>query len=111
MPNKALSAISAIWSGSNGIPRLINSIADRALLGTYATNQSKTTKAIAQQAIKEVIGQPRKTVARPSTYKGLVGSVLAGILILMTAFLLMSSNPQRIPFINETLLRFCLYLI
>lgn len=94
-------AISAIWSGSNGIPRLINSIADRALLGTYATNQSKTTKAIAQQAIKEVIGQPRKPVARPSTYKGLVGSVLAGILILMTAFLLMSSNPQRIPFIND----------
>ena len=94
-------AISAIWSGSNGIPRLINSIADRALLGTYATNQSKTTKAIAQQAIKEVVGQPRKPVATPSAYKGLAGSVLAALLILMTAFLLMSSNPPRIPLFND----------
>ena len=94
-------AIAAIWSGSNGIPRLINSIADRALLGTYATNQVKTSKAIAQQAIKEVVGQPRKPVAKASTYKKLLGFLLAALLILATAFLLMTSNPQRIPFIND----------
>jgi general secretion pathway protein A len=52
-------AISAIWSGSNGIPRLINSIADRALLGAYATGNSRVTKAIARQAVSEVIGRPK----------------------------------------------------
>lgn len=55
-------AIAAIWSGSNGIPRLINSIADRALLGTYATNKTKVSKDIAQQAVKEVVRPVNKVV-------------------------------------------------
>lgn len=54
------SAIAVIWAGSGGIPRLINSIADRALLGAYANNQASVTKAIAQQAVYEVVGQSKR---------------------------------------------------
>jgi general secretion pathway protein A len=60
------SAISAIWQGSQGIPRLINSIADRALLGAYATGQKTVNKAIAKQAISEVVA-PKKRKKKSSS--------------------------------------------
>lgn len=49
-------AIDHIWKSANGIPRLINSIADRALLGAYATGERQVSKKIAQQAAIEVLG-------------------------------------------------------
>lgn len=49
-----------IWQASNGIPRLINSIADRALLGVYATNAKNVNKSIARQAVSEVIGVKKR---------------------------------------------------
>ena len=58
-------ALSLIWLGSQGIPRLINSIADRALLGAYATGQKAVNKVIAKQAISEVIA-PRKRISKSS---------------------------------------------
>lgn len=70
------SAISAIWQGSEGIPRLINSIADRALLGAYATGYKIVNKAIAKQAISEVIAS-KKTKSRS------VFSYMPKILILL----------------------------
>jgi len=45
-----------IWRGSVGVPRLINSIADRALLGAYANGLSAVTPAIAKRALQEVTG-------------------------------------------------------
>lgn len=56
------SAIAAIWLGSQGIPRLINSIADRALLGAYATGKETVNKVIAKQAINEVVATKQKAV-------------------------------------------------
>ncbi|MEC8442866.1 MAG: AAA family ATPase [Pseudomonadota bacterium] len=53
-------AITDIWRASEGTPRLINSIADRALLGAYATESTHVTRAIARQAITEVLGEPYK---------------------------------------------------
>lgn len=53
-------AIAAIWQGSQGIPRIINCIADRALLGAYATGQKTVNKAIAKQSISEVVGIRRQ---------------------------------------------------
>lgn len=58
-------AVKLIWQGAIGTPRLINSISDRALLGAYANSAEKVTKAIAQQAIYEVIGQASNTMKKP----------------------------------------------
>ena len=69
------SAISAIWQGSQGIPRLINSIADRALLGAYATGQKTVDKAIAKQAISEVVA-PKKSKSTSGQNSAFIPKVL-----------------------------------
>ena len=50
-------AIRTIKKASGGIPRLINSICDRALLGAYALGIKKINKKIASRAAGEVLGR------------------------------------------------------
>ncbi|CCK76253.1 Peptidoglycan-binding domain 1 protein [Oleispira antarctica RB-8] len=91
-------AISAIWTGARGIPRLINSIADRALLGAYATNQSKVSKVIALQAIKEVVGQPKRKTVIGLTAKGLKGLGLFGLTAVVVMLLVFGQ--QKTAWVN-----------
>ena len=49
-------ALSEIYSASRGIPRLINSLCDHALLGAYAQNKEQVDKKIAQKAVAEIFG-------------------------------------------------------
>lgn len=76
-------AISAIWAGSNGIPRVVNSIADRALLGAYATNNLVVSKRIAKQAAKEVIGNPNNNSFISKKSFALMGLGCVFILLLL----------------------------
>lgn len=46
-----------LFAYSGGIPRLINLIADRALLGAYASESKQVNKTILQQARDEVLGE------------------------------------------------------
>jgi general secretion pathway protein A len=69
------SAIAAIWLGSQGIPRLINSIADRALLGAYATGQKTVNKVIAKQAISEVVATKKKAT-KPIFSKAIMSTLI-----------------------------------
>lgn len=50
-----------IWKAAGGVPRLINSIADRVLLGVYAKGFKEANAGIVKQAIKEVVGQTSKS--------------------------------------------------
>lgn len=50
------SAVRKLYRMSNGIPRLINLISDRALLGAYAEGEHELTSAHIRQAAKEVGG-------------------------------------------------------
>lgn len=64
-------AIRLIYRYSAGIPRLINILCDRALLGTCVTRGSQVTPAIVAKAAREVRGepldvQPPSPVARPA---------------------------------------------
>lgn len=82
-------AISYIWQAAKGIPRLINSISDRALLGAYATDQQKVSKSIAKQAVFEVLGEKTKFPVRDQTTKEAVSinsllKYVASSVILMT---------------------------
>lgn len=43
-----------IWQATNGVPRLINSLADRVLLGAYAQGTSSPDRDIVKQAIAEL---------------------------------------------------------
>ena len=54
------STINRIFKISGGIPRVINLICDRALLGTYAENKLQVSPAIVSRAAEEVLGRPQK---------------------------------------------------
>lgn len=55
-------AISRLHRLSGGIPRLINIIADRAMLGAYAKGEHKVSRALVQGAAIEVFGKKRFTL-------------------------------------------------
>ncbi|MDM8565941.1 AAA family ATPase [Candidatus Halobeggiatoa sp. HSG11] len=50
-------AMRLVYRYSGGIPRLINVICDRALLGGYVGNENKINSSIVRKAIKEVRGE------------------------------------------------------
>jgi general secretion pathway protein A len=52
-------AVRAAHRLSHGTPRLLNTICDRALLGAYATGQTKVKEAVVRRAAKEVLGARR----------------------------------------------------
>ena len=52
-------AVRAAHRLSRGIPRLLNTICDRALLGAYATGQTRVKEAIVRRAAREVLGARR----------------------------------------------------
>lgn len=51
------SVIRQIYAASGGIPRLINILCDRMLLGSYAQNKPRVDAETFQQAVKEVLGK------------------------------------------------------
>jgi general secretion pathway protein A len=51
-------ALAEIFRHSGGIPRLINVICDRALLGAYTRDQHRVTASIVRNAASEVLGHP-----------------------------------------------------
>ncbi len=81
---------------SHGIPRLINVIADRALLGTYVEGRPRVTARIVRKAAHEAFGQ--QTWLRPQLW---VGAVAASALVVAGAWALWDRNPQwRAPQTN-----------
>jgi general secretion pathway protein A len=74
---------------SGGLPRLINIICDRALLGAYAHDRRRVTAAIVRRAGKEVRGSapPGRLLTRLGRASGLsaLGAVVAGAVLLVTA--------------------------
>jgi len=54
-------AAKIIEKASGGVPRLINLICDRALLGVYSSNGSVVTPQTLKRAAKEVLGEQRKS--------------------------------------------------
>ncbi|MCK0164029.1 AAA family ATPase [Marinobacter sp. S6332] len=84
----APAAVRKLYRLSNGIPRLINLISDRALLGAYAEGEHEVTAAHIRQAAKEVAGnknigpKPSGTVLKPdlSRYLVLAASLLLAII-------------------------------
>lgn len=83
-------AIERIHRYSKGIPRVINILCDRALIGAYANEYSEVNGAIASHAAKEWRGDEDGwvlpfLVSRPAT-------VIAMLVVLMTAGFVINSN-------------------
>src|SRR5262245_14376068 len=69
---------------SRGTPRLLNTICDRALLGAYATGQTKVKEAVVRRAAKEVLGS-RRTSRWLTAAATAVLLVIAGTMIGLVA--------------------------
>ncbi len=67
-------AVNRVYRFSKGVPRLINLVCDRALLGAYAENKRKVSAGIVTRAAKEVLGKGSKHnwFVRPAWWFGLL---------------------------------------
>lgn len=63
-------AIRRIYSCSAGVPRLVNILCDRALLGACVTRSSQVTPAIVKRAAREVQGESIDKPPRPAVRPG-----------------------------------------
>ena len=68
---------------AGGVPRLINIIADRALLGAYTQDRHRITGKVVRDAAKEVFGKPFAPLWMPWALAGATGAALVlGIIAL-----------------------------
>lgn len=81
------SALKEIATKSRGIPRLINSLADRALLGAYAQNSKKVNRTMVQKAAEEIGGYESYKKDKPWLYPAFI-SAFCVLLVLAAAFML-----------------------
>jgi len=72
------SAMRALYQRSGGVPRLINIIADRALVSAYARETGNITPAMVHAAANEV--QPSETKVRSNRWPMAVATVSVAML-------------------------------
>ena len=94
-------AMRLVYRLSGGLPRLINIICDRALLGAYAHNRRRVTLAIVRRAGKEVRGKaPRRLdLGRLGRASGLsaLGAIAATAVIFVTGSQLSLPRDDDVP--------------
>jgi general secretion pathway protein A len=84
--------VKAIYNTSGGIPRLINLLCDRMLLGTYGQNKKNVDMAMMKQAAIEVLGEEQMTPPKPS----LLRPALAVAVILLVVGVLIVSRTDKL---------------
>ncbi len=86
------SAVKQIHTLTRGIPRLINVLCDRALLGAYGQRRGSVNRALVHSAAREVFGESQ---SEQSAFSRLSGSWLALIILVLigAAFAHLSKTP------------------
>jgi general secretion pathway protein A len=75
-------AVSRIFSVTRGIPRLINSLCDRALLGAYTENRDHVDDRIVKKAAREILGDAAVNPAgRLRTWSLALAALAFGVLV------------------------------
>lgn len=81
MPLFSRAALRAIYRMSSGIPRLINTLCDRALLGAYSIGKSQVTSALVRKSAREIKPSP------PALHRqAWFAATLAGVTALAVGF-------------------------
>jgi general secretion pathway protein A len=78
-------AIGLVHRASAGVPRLINILCDRALLGAYATGAERVDRRVVRRATREVFARRRRRRRRAWRWAAAgvgVAAILAGIVVL-----------------------------
>ena len=74
--------VKRLYEASQGVPRLINVLCDRILLGAYGQNKNRIDESLFRQAAEEVFGEGSEQSASKSTY---ILPVIAACLALVAA--------------------------
>ncbi|MDZ5634373.1 AAA family ATPase [Janthinobacterium sp. GMG1] len=83
---------------SKGVPRRINLLCDRALLGAYVENQPQVTRQILRRAAEEVFAEEGTPVAgRGLRWPHVAGGVLAGALVTAALAWHFMPSPSAVP--------------
>lgn len=80
------SAIKLVYKLTGGVPRLINLLCDRALLGAYSEIEDQVTRKIVRQARRETFDLELKNHALRWLLGGMILSVTVGLLVLVLFF-------------------------
>jgi general secretion pathway protein A len=87
-----------VYKLTNGIPRLVNVICDRALLGTYVERENQVLTRIVGKAASEVFGEDTQSVASHKSMPGRA-AVLVVLVVLVVAAAL---TPQGQALLNRS---------
>jgi len=93
-------SVRRIYRISGGIPRLINLICDRALLGAYVENQPRVNPAIVTKAAQEVLGQSDSRTSKPRIKKSM--ALLGALLLILGGTVFISEQYTPIPITTPT---------
>ena len=78
------SVVKKLFSVTQGIPRILNVICDRALLGTYSKNRAAVDRSILEKAIREVKGQHQlKDNKKIFWFVGVAASLVIGLIVVL----------------------------
>lgn len=89
--------IKRIHEFSGGVPRLINILCERLLLGAYGRNQRVVDRAIFQQAVDEVAGKALPAPAPSVSYSAWRLGLIGGLIILLVGMVFLSYLTQSTP--------------
>lgn len=85
-------ALRRLHQHSGGVPRLINVIAERALIAGYAREQSQISEALVQLAAREALSHPIRRIPMPQP--GWVVAAVLAVILLAFWFWPRSTSPE-----------------
>jgi general secretion pathway protein A len=89
-------ALRAVHGAANGIPRMINLICDRALLGAYARSRAIVSSVVVRQALRELGGEQFAPRA-PSWVSWPTLAAAAALAVVIAVGLWLGFGPPRAP--------------
>ena len=84
-----------IYNYTGGIPRKINLLCDRAMLGAYVQNQKHIDRKILTRAAKEVFGAAMEVKNSKSFWSPKLGAVLAIVVLIAVGGYMVYSNKEQ----------------
>jgi general secretion pathway protein A len=84
-----------LYQLSKGIPRIINIICDRALLGAYVENKARVDLRTLNNAAREVFGEQQQNKRRPSHWPAVITAVAGIAAVAAVAFALIQPNTLK----------------
>jgi len=88
-------SIKLLYKLSNGVPRLINVLCDRSLLGAYVENQPSVSPLIIKKAAAEVFGELKNVENKNKSKRWLVPLALTGSILLLATAIALTIFPDK----------------